>query len=104
KDFGFSKVFGPSSAQGDVYQVTTRPLVDDVFTAGANALLFAYGMTNAGKTYTVLGEEGSKGGLIPQSLKDIFERVDTLDEVVEERPRVVMSFLEIYNENVYDLL
>ena len=43
-----------------------RLLVDDVF-AARNALLFAYGMTNAGKTYTVLGEEGSPG-LIPQAL------------------------------------
>lgn len=66
KDFGFTRVFSPSAGQAEAYESTMRPLVDDVF-ASQNALLFAYGMTNAGKTYTVLGEEGSPG-LIPQAL------------------------------------
>lgn len=66
KDFGFTRVFSPSAGQAEAYESTMRPLVDDVF-ASQNALLFAYGMTNAGKTYTVLGEDGSPG-LIPQAL------------------------------------
>ncbi|CAM9682757.1 unnamed protein product [Sphacelaria rigidula] len=99
KDFGFTRVFGPAASQQETYESTMRPLVDDVFGA-RNALLFAYGMTNAGKTYTVQGEEGSPG-LIPQALNDTFERLATMQG---ERPRVEMSFLEIYNENVYDLL
>lgn len=66
KDFGFTRVFSAKATQQETYDSTMRPLVDDVF-AARNALLFAYGMTNAGKTYTVLGEEGSPG-LIPQAL------------------------------------
>lgn len=66
KDFGFTKVFGSAAGQSETYESTMRPLVDDVF-AAQNALLFAYGMTNAGKTYTVLGEDSSPG-LIPQAL------------------------------------
>lgn len=66
KDFGFTRVFSSKAGQPETYESTMRPLVDDVF-ASKNALLFAYGMTNAGKTYTVLGEEGSPG-LIPQAL------------------------------------
>lgn len=59
-------MFGPTAGQKETYNSTMRPLVDDVF-ASQNGLLFAYGMTNAGKTYTVLGEEESPG-LIPQAL------------------------------------
>lgn len=66
KDFGFTKVFSTTATQEETYESTMRPLVDDVFSS-QNALLFAYGMTNAGKTYTVLGEDGSPG-LIPQAL------------------------------------
>lgn len=66
KDFGFTRVFGPTAGQKETYELTMKPLVDDVF-AAQNALLFAYGMTNAGKTYTVMGEEDSPG-LIPQAL------------------------------------
>lgn len=55
------------ASQEEVYDSTMRPLVDDVF-ASENGLLFAYGMTNAGKTYTVLGEDPHPG-LIPQALK-----------------------------------
>lgn len=66
KDFGFTRVFSTTAGQTEAYESTMRPLVDDVF-ASQNALLFAYGMTNAGKTYTVLGEDGSPG-LIPQAL------------------------------------
>ncbi|CAN0171427.1 unnamed protein product, partial [Ectocarpus sp. 13 AM-2016] len=66
KDFGFTRVFSSEAGQAETYESTMRPLVDDVFSA-QNALLFAYGMTNAGKTYTVLGEDGSPG-LIPQAL------------------------------------
>ncbi|CAN0171121.1 unnamed protein product, partial [Ascophyllum nodosum] len=96
KDFGFTRVFSAKASQEETYDSTMRPLVDDVF-AARNALLFAYGMTNAGKTYTVLGEEGSPG-LIPQAL--------TINDDSEEgsQVRVEMSFLEIYNENVFDLL
>lgn len=66
KDFAFTRVFGPTAVQQDVYNATMRPLVDDVFDS-QNGLLFAYGMTNAGKTFTVLGEE-DRPGLIPQAL------------------------------------
>eukprot|EP00752_Nemacystus_decipiens_P010965 g9745.t2 len=102
KDFGFTRVFSPAADQAETYESTMRPLVDDVFTS-QNALLFAYGMTNAGKTYTVLGEDGSPG-LIPQALTDTFERVAKMNEGGEAGVRVEMSFLEIYNENVFDLL
>ncbi|CAM9754180.1 unnamed protein product [Ectocarpus sp. 12 AP-2014] len=101
KDFGFTRVFSSEAGQVETYESTMRPLVDDVFSA-QNALLFAYGMTNAGKTYTVLGEDGSPG-LIPQALTDTFGRVAQMG-ADEAEVRVEMSFLEIYIENVYDLL
>ncbi|CAM9282967.1 unnamed protein product, partial [Laminaria digitata] len=101
KDFGFTQVFSTTANQTETYESTMKPLVDDVFSS-RNALLFAYGMTNAGKTYTVLGEDGSPG-LIPQALTDTFQRVSAMQKD-EPEVRVEMSFLEIYIENVYDLL
>lgn len=103
KDFIFSEVFPPGITQDHVYEATTLPLVEDLL-HGKNALLFAYGMTNAGKTYTTLGVDKNPG-ILPRALRDIFEGVEAQAKAAGALPpRVTMSFLEIYNENVYDLL
>ncbi|CAN0049696.1 unnamed protein product, partial [Phaeothamnion confervicola] len=106
KEFSFSRVFAPGSAQADIYDATTKPLVADLL-RGRSGLVFAYGMTNAGKTYTTMGERdaaGEKTGILPRALQDIFEGAAVAEAAGGVRPGVSMSFLEIYNENVYDLL
>ncbi|KAM9726328.1 uncharacterized protein kif20ba [Menidia menidia] len=72
--FQFSQVFGPESSQRDVFGGAVRGLVSDVL-QGGNALLFTYGVSNAGKTFTFLGPEADVG-LLPRSLALIFRSIE----------------------------
>ena len=76
--YTFSHVFPLETPQRDFFTKTTLPLVHDLL-QGQNGLLFAYGVTNSGKTYTVHGgsTEGS-AGLLPRTLDVIFNSIDGL--------------------------
>mmetsp|Transcript_49887 Transcript_49887/g.97841 ORF Transcript_49887/g.97841 Transcript_49887/m.97841 type:complete len:1226 (-) Transcript_49887:256-3933(-) len=95
--YTFSKVFRPHAEQKDVYEHTTSPLVSSMFD-GENGLVFAYGMTNSGKTHTIQGAPETPG-IVPRALVDLFRRLEDNEEY-----KVVLSYLEIYNEKIYDLL
>ncbi|KAH7671364.1 Plus-end-directed kinesin ATPase protein [Dioscorea alata] len=108
--FTFDKVFGPSARQSDVYEQAIVPIVNEVL-EGFNCTIFAYGQTGTGKTYTMEGDCkrtkcGSKGqlpsgaGVIPRAVKQIF---DTLESQSAEYS-VKVTFLELYNEEITDLL
>lgn len=77
--YTFSHIFSPDTTQADFFTKTTLPLVRDVL-EGQNALLFTYGVTNSGKTYTVQGGTTGKGsaGILPRSLDVIFNSIDGL--------------------------
>jgi len=108
KTFNFDRVFGAGSNQQDVYKAVVGPLVKQVL-QGYNCTVFAYGQTGTGKTYTMegLGEirgawEGDpNAGIIPRSLSDLFDGL-RLSDATEWGVRV--SFLELYNEEIFDLL
>lgn len=76
--YTFSHVFPPETTQSDFFTKTTLPLVQDAL-QGQNGLLFTYGVTNSGKTYTVQGgnTQGS-AGILPRTLDVIFNSVDGL--------------------------
>ncbi|RID77581.1 hypothetical protein BRARA_A00480 [Brassica rapa] len=95
-DFVFGNAGLPSS---QIYHRCVAPLVEDLF-KGYNATVLAYGQTASGKTYTMgMGTNcGTSDGIIPKVMEDVFTRV----EAVKSQIRV--SFLEIYNEEIYDLL
>jgi hypothetical protein len=78
-NYTFSHVFPPSTSQSEFFTSTTLPLVRDLLVDGQNGLLFAYGVTNSGKTYTVQGgnEEGS-AGILPRTLDVIFNSIEGL--------------------------
>ncbi|PIA59170.1 hypothetical protein AQUCO_00400201v1 [Aquilegia coerulea] len=108
--FTFDKVFGPSAQQRDLYDQAVVPIVNEVL-EGFNCTIFAYGQTGTGKTYTMEGEckkskSGSKGqlppeaGVIPRAVKQIF---DTLESQNAEYS-VKVTFIELYNEEITDLL
>ncbi|CAN6825145.1 unnamed protein product [Brassica oleracea] len=108
--FTFDKVFGPSAQQKDLYDQAVVPIVNEVL-EGFNCTIFAYGQTGTGKTYTMEGEcRRSKGGpsgglpaeagVIPRAVKQIF---DTLEGQQAEYS-VKVTFLELYNEEITDLL
>ncbi|CAK9159834.1 unnamed protein product [Ilex paraguariensis] len=108
--FTFDKVFGPSAQQKDLYEQAVIPIVNEVL-EGFNCTIFAYGQTGTGKTYTMEGEckkskSGPNGelpseaGVIPRAVKQIF---DTLESQNAEYS-VKVTFLELYNEEITDLL
>uniref|UniRef100_A0A2K6MM15 Kinesin-like protein KIF3A n=1 Tax=Rhinopithecus bieti TaxID=61621 RepID=A0A2K6MM15_RHIBE len=97
KTFTFDTVFGPESKQLDVYNLTARPIIDSVL-EGYNGTIFAYGQTGTGKTFTMEGVRAvpELRGIIPNSFAHIFGHIAKI--------LVRVSYLEIYNEEVRDLL
>ncbi|KPA78058.1 putative mitochondrial kinesin, partial [Leptomonas pyrrhocoris] len=95
-----------SSSQEDVFEEVGRPLVENAL-AGYNAAVMAYGQTGSGKTYTAFGPPGSIGtsqeGLIPRVCNMIFARAaNSAQKGVTYT--VSASMLEVYLEDVFDLL
>ena len=64
--------------------------------------IFAYGQTSTGKTYTMQGELPDNAGIIPLTLKEIFEQIKKDKDIIESQ--IGISFIEIYNESINDLL
>ena len=100
--FTFSKVFDENSTQVEVFERTCQNLVEDLIKNRKSGLIFTYGMTNAGKTFTVIGSPTSPG-ILPQSLKFLYDKVDNNVDG-EGEFSVYCNFVEIYNEEVFDLL
>ena len=117
----FDKVFGMKSSQSEVFG-KTQPLIDAAL-EGYNSTIFAYGQTGTGKTHTMLGvdiwrlgqEQDSAAravnaviddkklwGIIPRAMQYVFQKLKISERTTLSR--VKCSYLEIYNEHVYDLL
>ncbi|KAM9728413.1 kinesin-like protein KIF20A [Menidia menidia] len=71
--FSFSKIFGPETTQQHFYEGTMKRMVNDVL-KGENRLLYTYGVTNSGKTYTIQGS-GREAGLLPRALVSLFRKL-----------------------------
>ncbi|KAI3371261.1 hypothetical protein L3Q82_023883, partial [Scortum barcoo] len=71
--YSFKRVFGVSVSQIELFEHVAKPLVDDLV-HGKNGLLFTYGVTGSGKTFTMTGSPG-QGGLLPRSLDMIFSSI-----------------------------
>uniref|UniRef100_A0A8C8D7X7 Kinesin motor domain-containing protein n=1 Tax=Oncorhynchus tshawytscha TaxID=74940 RepID=A0A8C8D7X7_ONCTS len=83
-----------------------KDLGSDVLKAafqGYNACIFAYGQTGSGKSYTMMGNPGD-AGLIPRICEGLFSRIAGMTRWDEASFRTEVSYLEIYNERVRDLL
>lgn len=100
KQYIFDCAFGPNSNQADVYTKVAKPLIESIIT-GYNATVFAYGATGAGKTFTMLGTD-REPGIMALTLNDLFCEMDKTKE--DMKYKVSMSYLEIYNEMIRDLL
>ncbi|RDW76046.1 kinesin-like protein [Coleophoma crateriformis] len=98
--FGFDRVFDENTTQGDVYESTTRCLLDSVLD-GYNATVFAYGATGCGKTHTITGT-AAQPGIIFLTMQELFEKIAERSD--EKATEVSLSYLEIYNETIRDLL
>ncbi|KAK3277518.1 hypothetical protein CYMTET_14482 [Cymbomonas tetramitiformis] len=97
--YAFDAVLPPECTQRMTYEASCKPIFDKVM-EGFNGCCFAYGQTGSGKTYTMTGVENSIG-IIPRVCEDLFSYTERHPEFVLE---VVMSYIEIYQEDVRDLL
>ncbi|GAB5030231.1 kinesin-like protein kif11 [Nannochloropsis oceanica] len=101
RTFTLDRVFGRFATQEDVYKQTVAPMVDEML-AGFSCTTFCYGQTGTGKTHTMEGELSNikNYGLLPRAIISIFEKLDASDADYTVRA----SYLEIYQENLEDLL
>jgi kinesin family protein 18/19 len=100
KKYAFDVAFGPESTNEDVYNATVSSMVEGVV-RGLNATIFAYGATGSGKTHTMAGTIEDPG-LMVLSLQAIFALITKQESEYEFE--VTASYLEVYNEVIYDLL
>ncbi|XP_024836851.1 kinesin-like protein KIF19 isoform X3 [Bos taurus] len=100
KSYLFDVAFDFTATQEMVYQATTKSLIEGVI-SGYNATVFAYGPTGCGKTYTMLGTD-HEPGIYVRTLNDLFRAIEETSDDMEYE--VSMSYLEIYNEMIRDLL
>lgn len=107
KVFEMNGVFGETSTNEDLFNIVMKSDIRDSLFEGFNCTCFVYGMTGAGKTYTMFGdiagffapgESETVHGIIILALREM------LSVAAEKRPKVKLSFLEIYNESIRDLL
>ncbi|KAL1408789.1 hypothetical protein Q8F55_005602 [Vanrija albida] len=144
--YSFDRVFKPETAQADFFQQTTLPLVDKLL-RGENGLMFSYGVSNSGKTYTIQGGNDNAlkdRGTLPRAMDVVFNSIEGIESsvnlkcqgladvvltdehdgynlaniVTEIEPRiedsvkvdrnfsyaVFVSYAEVYNEKIFDLL
>ncbi|CAK7338499.1 unnamed protein product [Dovyalis caffra] len=99
KTFRFDAVFGPQANQADVFE-DTRPFASSVLD-GYNVCIFAYGQTGTGKTFTMEGTEEDRGVNF-RTLEQVFCMIKEREKLF--RYDVSVSVLEVYNEQIRDLL
>ncbi|KAF8163321.1 P-loop containing nucleoside triphosphate hydrolase protein [Crassisporium funariophilum] len=107
RTYPFDLVFGPEATQSMIYHEVVAPMLKEVL-LGYNCTLFAYGQTGTGKTYTMqgdvrptpMGNPSANAGIIPRVLFRLFHELETsyTDFVVK------VSYIELYNEELRDLL
>ena len=100
--FTFDTVYNWDTEQITLYQETASPIVDSVL-EGYNGTIFAYGQTGTGKTFTMegAGSNDKLKGIIPNAFDHVFRAIETSED---KEFLVRASFLEIYNEEIRDLL
>jgi kinesin family protein 4/21/27 len=119
KEFSYDKVLGPNCSQQQVFESCGIPELIDKVAEGYHATIFAYGQTGAGKTFTMEGysyssnensapkpiiEKSEKCGIIPRSINYLFEKIELEAEKTRRKYNIYCSFLQIYNEKIFDLL
>ncbi|EFC35988.1 kinesin [Naegleria gruberi] len=115
REFTFDKVLEPTCSQDEMYKQVGKNIVNDVL-KGYNGTVLAYGQTGSGKTFTIFGSSTDPkriikpneniidkySGVIPRCINQIFEHVQEYSNNTEFR--VFVSFMQIYMENIMDLL
>ncbi|XP_038015506.1 kinesin-like protein KIF17 isoform X2 [Motacilla alba alba] len=102
RQFSFDGAFGGEHSTEHIYNEIAYPLVEGVM-EGYNGTIFAYGQTGSGKSFTMQGvaDSSSQKGIIPRAFEHIFESVQCAENT---KFLLRASYLEIYNEDIRDLL
>jgi len=102
KSFAFDGAYGPDSTTEAIYNDNGFALVEGVL-EGYNGTVFAYGQTGCGKSFSMQGipNPATQRGIIPRAFEHIFEAIDASENM---KYLVQASYLEIYNEEIRDLL
>jgi hypothetical protein len=102
KQFTFDHAYDWTVEQSDIYDNCAAGIIENVL-EGYNGTIFAYGQTGTGKTHTMTGGKEEKDkGIMPRSFDDIFKRIE--GDSKETQFLIRASYLEIYNEEIRDLL
>eukprot|EP00804_Cyclotella_cryptica_P012215 CCRYP_018226-RA/>CCRYP_018226-RA protein AED:0.27 eAED:0.27 QI:82/1/1/1/1/1/3/477/800 len=109
--YTFDRVYGPASTNEELYRESVADVVKNCV-AGFHGSVFAYGQTNSGKTHTMTGSRRNKDdGVIRLAVEDIFRQIQNINTNSPEQQHqqqreylLRVSYLEIYNEQIYDLL
>lgn len=99
--FIFDCVYGEDASQEYIFNTGIKNAVQWVID-GYNGTIFAYGPTGSGKTHTMFGGTKEQRGIIPRCSELLFEQINSKEDVIEAH--IKCSFLEIYRENIRDLL
>ncbi|KAK8021124.1 kinesin motor domain-containing protein [Apiospora arundinis] len=100
--WSFDKDANNYAGQQNLFDDLGHPLLENAF-EGYNNCIFAYGQTGSGKSYSMMGY-GKEHGIIPMICQDMFKRISKMQEDKNLKCTVEVSYLEIYNERVRDLL
>lgn len=120
KDFRFNQVLGPSRTQEEVFYRTGIDQLIEKVIDGYHVTIFAYGQTGAGKTFTMDGfnyminskqakviidrSKKANWGIIPRAISYLYEKINKDTSSRLRTYTVYCSYLQIYNEKIYDLL
>jgi hypothetical protein len=100
--FYFDSICGPESSQEELYDEAVRDLVDDVCLSGYSGTVMTYGQSGSGKSYSLFGDD-EEPGVMHLAVSEVFRSLSTLRSQ-GRWVSVTASFLEIYNEQITDLL
>lgn len=106
KTFGYDHVFGSGDTQETVFEGVGRQLLENALSA-YNGCIFAYGQTGSGKTHSMVGDVNSatERGILPRACARLFEMItEKRKSDATFQATVLASYLEIYNEKLFDLL
>ena len=100
--YQFDEILNMQAKQEQVFETVAKEVVDSVL-EGYNGTIFAYGQTGSGKTFTITGgvEKYQDRGIIPRSISYIFSEIRKRTDL---SIKLNISYLEIYNDDGYDLL
>jgi hypothetical protein len=105
RTFEFDNVLGENSTQKETFQIIAEDVVKSV-EKGINGTIMCYGQTGGGKTYTAFGTKlgTNTAGIVPRCIQHLFRYAKVINGIEGQRAVIRVSLLQIYMENITDLL